>query len=1107
MSYATSIGDTIVKHPIAVIILVIFLTIGFAVNIPSMNMNTSTEDFMPDNDIAKASQRITEYFGENSEPLMILVESDGGNSLLSPDSIREMNHILKTLEENPEIDSSVGLTNFVEMICGIEYNTSIENATDDQIREAFNDITTEPSTAQIQMLANPDENEPNDYTRFPRLKRSIEQDDMDIKNYYIQQNNTTITFSIQVYDLPEDPYDIVSSFPRLNVVEWYIDFQNLIGPEALTQMKYTISAHIEPTDTLWDVGNGFLTNIKAFFNTLRARELRNSYNTTATLWITPPGQPMSIPLILDSGEVTFDSDEDMIHLTVNKSELGNYGIAPESDTFGLPARLGNTTAGFRYYQLPLFHLPWLRVETNMDFIKTKIETMQHRPVISTIGNKIMTRFADMNWEDLDMMLQNMDGSDFTIDTISLKDVSSWWITTDIAPDTSSSTETIFLKPVFLNDIDTALLSFLPESYKETNEATATLMIVMINGSYSDEQIKTISIDTQDQLKMLDASYPDLTLKVTGNAIISNEIDEVAGSSNAIIMPSIFIAIALLLLLTFRKMSYMLLPMLGLGLSIIWVFGTMVLIGINFNMMYVALVPLMLGLGVDYSVHLLHNYRAELKEGKSISDAIISSIKDVGTALFLATVTTVIAFLSFLTGTIAPIRDFGLLSAIGIIYTFIITLTLQAAARYLLDKRKTPQIKNNGGNFSLESIMGKISNLVNNHSKTVLIVSLLITAGMGLGALEIQTSFSMEGMLPEGSPSVSVFETIAETFPSSGMDQEYILVEGDVATVNGLKTINRITENLQDDVYIAYNPDDTPKITSVISVIQDAVGRNASLKDRFQLDGQDIPPSDQQVADFYEYLYSHDSYKDTMTTVVHEEAGTYDAAVIRVYTSDSPQGLNGYEDMEKGEALYLQFTEDTDVPTDQTITITGMDTLMYETARSLTESQIASTVLCILLAAAILLVVFRDPLLSLITLVPVLISISWILGTMYFIGYNVNIMTVMITSITVGLGVTYAIHAVQRFRQTADATGDINRSIHETVSHTGGALLAAAVTTIAGFGILTIAPLLPQQQFGLISAITIIYSLLTTIIVLPPILKVWATWKKKRKGYIISKNNI
>jgi predicted RND superfamily exporter protein len=114
------------------------------------------------------------------------------------------------------------------------------------------------------------------------------------------------------------------------------------------------------------------------------------------------------------------------------------------------------------------------------------------------------------------------------------------------------------------------------------------------------------------------------------------------------------------------------------------------------------------------------------------------------------------------------------------------------------------------------------------------------------------------------------------------------------------------------------------------------------------------------------------------------------------------------------------------------------------------------------------------------------------------------MTVMITSITIGLGVTYAIHAVQRFRLIADTTGDIDKAVSSTVSHTGGALLASAATTVAGFGILMLAPITPQQQFGLISSITIIYSLLTTILILPPMLKLWAEWRKKHKGIIISK---
>jgi predicted RND superfamily exporter protein len=107
--------------------------------------------------------------------------------------------------------------------------------------------------------------------------------------------------------------------------------------------------------------------------------------------------------------------------------------------------------------------------------------------------------------------------------------------------------------------------------------------------------------------------------------------------------------------------------------------------------------------------------------------------------------------------------------------------------------------------------------------------------------------------------------------------------------------------------------------------------------------------------------------------------------------------------------------------------------------------------------------------------------------------------------TIGLGITYAIHAVERFRLTADRTGDVFKAVAETIGHTGGALMIAAVTTIAGFGILVLAPPPVEQQFGVITAITILYAFITSIFILPPFLMYWGKWRKKRKGFIISKN--
>ena len=174
-------------------------------------------------------------------------------------------------------------------------------------------------------------------------------------------------------------------------------------------------------------------------------------------------------------------------------------------------------------------------------------------------------------------------------------------------------------------------------------------------------------------------------------------------------------------------------------------------------------------------------------------------------------------------------------------------------------------------------------------------------------------------------------------------------------------------------------------------------------------------------------------------------------------------------------------------------------------RSLSESQYLSTLISLVLAAIVLIIVYRRPTLGLITMIPVLISMVWILGAMYFFGYDLNVLTITVTALTIGIGVDYSIHATERFRLVADKTGNITAAVCETISRTGGALLIAALTTCLGFAVLIFAPIPPQVQFGVITAITILFSFITSVLLLPLLLARWAKWSKKRKGYIISPN--
>jgi len=539
---------------------------------------------------------------------------------------------------------------------------------------------------------------------------------------------------------------------------------------------------------------------------------------------------------------------------------------------------------------------------------------------------------------------------------------------------------------------------------------------------------------------------------------------------------------------------------------IWIFGTMVLLGIPFSTMAVAIVPLIMGLGVDYSVHLSHNYRSELNKGRTPAEAIKISIMEIGTAMFLAMLTTVIAFLSFLTASVPPMRDFGIILAIGIIYTFITAITLQAAVRYLVDRRKKQFNGKKKKTVKLNVFMGKLAKKILKHQKKIIATLLLITVVTAAGATQLRTEFDFNSFLPSETPAIKLYNKIQTDFPFSSQDQEYILLEGNVATVETLKGIKNTHRNLEDDRFIAKKADGSLKTTSIYTIIQQAVNNNKTLIKEYNLDEKTyIPRTNRDVQRLYDYLYTNPEYTFQTKSILHKKTnGRYDATIIEIYitfadTSEKNEAFN-----EKLEILNTEFNEDIEnYGNNVNAIVTGAMIITYKITSSLTQSQIISTAVSLVLAAIVLIIVYRRPSLGLIAMIPVMMSMIWILGAMYFAGYTLNVMTITVTSLTIGIGVDYAIHATERFRLVADKTGNIKKAVTETVSRTGGALLIAAMTTCLGFAVLIFAPIPPQVQFGIITSTTILFSFVTSVLLLPLVLARWAKWSKNKRGYIIS----
>ena len=175
----------------------------------------------------------------------------------------------------------------------------------------------------------------------------------------------------------------------------------------------------------------------------------------------------------------------------------------------------------------------------------------------------------------------------------------------------------------------------------------------------------------------------------------------------------------------------------------------------------------------------------------------------------------------------------------------------------------------------------------------------------------------------------------------------------------------------------------------------------------------------------------------------------------------------------------------------TLHVTG-DLVMLETVlKGLTTTQIESTAISLIVSFLVLFVLTRRIMPAIIVLFPVGIASLWVVGSMALIGLKWNVLTVMVTALTLGIGIDYSIHMWRRFEVELQKRGDHWGALKEALDTTGVALMLSATTTMAGFAVLLFSPMPIIQDFGLITAITVLFSLVLALMVLPVLVELAA----------------
>ena len=531
-----------------------------------------------------------------------------------------------------------------------------------------------------------------------------------------------------------------------------------------------------------------------------------------------------------------------------------------------------------------------------------------------------------------------------------------------------------------------------------------------------------------------------------------------------------VAVAVLLYVMFRRISGVFLPMVIVVLSLLTTIGIMALAGVAIKVPTQILPSFLLAVGVGTSVHILAIFYQRLQQTNDKEEAIAYALGHSGLAVVMTNVTTASGLMSFATSEIAPIADLGFFAGIGVLLTFINTLVLLPAVLALVPiGAERPNIRQSKSSL-MDRFLSGISHFSTTHPVPILIFSFLVVGLSIFAALQIRFSHDVLGWFPEKSQIRQATQKVDHELRGS-LNLEVII---DTGKENGLyqpALLNRIDkaaahiESLQlEDLFVGK----AWSLSTILKEINQALNENRS-------DYYTIPQNRDLIAQ--EFLLFENSGSDDLEDVVDSQFSKARLSIKGPF-KDAVQ----YNRFIGTVSSYF----DENFP-EATITLTGMMALLSQTINNAIISMARSYVIALIVITALMIILIGRIRIGLLSMIPNLAPILLMLGVIGATPIKMDLFTMMVASIAIGLAVDDTIHFMHNFRRYYEQGGDPKRAVSETLHTTGRAMLVTTIVLSIGFFIFVFAGMNNLFAFGVLTAFTILMALVADYLVAPALM--------------------
>ena len=529
----------------------------------------------------------------------------------------------------------------------------------------------------------------------------------------------------------------------------------------------------------------------------------------------------------------------------------------------------------------------------------------------------------------------------------------------------------------------------------------------------------------------------------------------------LLTPLIVLLVAFTLFLSFRNFRGVLLPLLTVAMGVVWSMGLMSILGYQLTPISDAIPVVLFAVGSAYGIHVVNRFRIMVTDNSMLRVQSAMALESVGLAVLLAGVTTVAGFLSFVFGAyLNIISEFGIFSALGVLFILILSLTFTPALLSYFHVSTSKAGKKQAGPGILDRWMNSMARLVVNHKKAVLISSLVLVMTMVAGIPFIRNKIDILNYFrPE--TSIRVTARIMNTEFGGSLPLQ-ILVKGDIqdpSTLRKMKDIQHFLDSLP-------GVNNAQSVADYIEEMNDCMG-----------EGKAIPDSRDKVSNLWFLIEGEEILKQLVNADKTE--AIIQAYVLNVDTRDYHLIYNSIE-------KYLNGINSRD----QNFTQTGLPSIYANFDDSLMKNLLQSMLLSLALIFICMLAMLRSVKGALAGMIPLSFTMVIVFGFMGYAGIALDIATVLIASITVGAGIDYAIHFITEYKNQISKGLSIDEAIAETIRIAGRAIIINVITIMLGFLILIFANLLPLLNFGILIAITMFFSGLGAITLLPSVISLF-----------------